>query len=241
MRYFLGMEVAKSRKGISVLQRKYIHDLLSKTCMLGCKPSDTPIDAGRKPENIGKSVEKERYRRLVGKLIYLSHTRPNIAFSVSVVSQHMHLPKQTHMEAVYKILRYMKGSSGKGLFFKKNERKEVEIFTDANWAGSTEDRRSITGYCSYIWGNLVTWRSKKQNVVAKSSAKAKFRAMAQEICEGLKGGNSHWQKRQERKQIQPPRSKGLRTKVGNGLVKTSANQWHERTRRSFTIPVVILS
>lgn len=79
MQYFLGMEIARSRKGISVSQRKYIHDLLFETGMLGYKPNDTPVDMGRRAEDTGKSVEKERYQRLVGKLIYLSHTRPDIA------------------------------------------------------------------------------------------------------------------------------------------------------------------
>ena len=97
----------------------------------------------------------------------------------------MQSPKEAHQETAFKILRYLKGSLGKGLLFKRSEQKEVVIFTDADWAGSTEDRRSTTGYCTFVWGNLVTWRSKKQNVVAKSSVEAEFRAIAQGICEGL--------------------------------------------------------
>ncbi|RVX02271.1 Retrovirus-related Pol polyprotein from transposon RE1 [Vitis vinifera] len=133
MRYFLGMEVAKLRKGISISQRKYVLDLLGETGMLGCKPSDTPIKARKRKENDGKIVDRERYQRLVGRLIYLSHTKPNITFVVSVVSQYMHSPKESHLEAVYKILRYLKGSPGKGLFFKKGDSKKVEIYTDADW------------------------------------------------------------------------------------------------------------
>ncbi|RVW46520.1 Retrovirus-related Pol polyprotein from transposon RE1 [Vitis vinifera] len=185
MRYFLGMEVARSRKGISISQRKYVLDLLTETGMLGCKPSDTPIKARNRMESDGKPVDREKYQRLVGRLIYLSHTRPDIAFAVSVVSQYMHSPKESHLEAVYKILRYLKGSPGRGLFFKKSDSKKVEIYTDADWAGAADDRRSTTGYCTYVWGNLVTWRSKKQSVVARSSAEAEFRAVAQGMCEGL--------------------------------------------------------
>ncbi|RVW17578.1 Retrovirus-related Pol polyprotein from transposon RE1 [Vitis vinifera] len=185
MRYFLGMEVARSRKGISISQRKYVLDLLTKTGMLGCKPSDTPIKARNRMESDGKPVDREKYQRLVGRLIYLSHTRPDIAFAVSVVSQYMHSPKESHLEAVYKILRYLKGSPGRGLFFKKSDSKKVEIYTDADWAGAADDRRSTTGYCTYVWGNLVTWRSKKQSVVTRSSAEAEFRAVAQGMCEGL--------------------------------------------------------
>ncbi|RVW67455.1 Retrovirus-related Pol polyprotein from transposon RE1 [Vitis vinifera] len=79
----------------------------------------------------------------------------------------------------------LKRARGRGLYFKKTSSREVEVFTDADWAGSLTDRRSTTGYCSYVWGNLVTWRSKKQSVVARSSAEAEFRAMAHGICEGM--------------------------------------------------------
>ncbi|RVW44140.1 Retrovirus-related Pol polyprotein from transposon RE1 [Vitis vinifera] len=144
-----------------------------------------PIKARKTMESDGKPVDRERYQRLVGRPIYLSHTRPDIAFAVSVVSQYMHSPKESHLEAVYKILRYLKGSPGRGLFFKKSDGKKVEIYTDADWAGSTDDRRSTTGYCNYVWGNLVTWGSKKQSVVARSSVEAKFKAIAQGMCEGL--------------------------------------------------------
>lgn len=186
MRYFLGMEVARSKNGIVVSQQKYILDLLKETGMSGCRPADTPMDPNAKLWEEGSvPVDTGRYQRLVGKLIYLSHTRPDIAFSVSVVSQFMHSPFEEHLEAVYRILRYLKGNPGKGLFFKKTSERNVSIFTDADWAGSVTDRRSTSGYCTYVWGNLVTWRSKKQGVVARSSAEAEFRAMAQGICEGL--------------------------------------------------------
>ncbi|RVW13652.1 Retrovirus-related Pol polyprotein from transposon TNT 1-94 [Vitis vinifera] len=152
LKYFLGMEIARSKKGIAVSQRKYVLDLLNETGMLGCKPAETPMDTTVKLEESDGSapVDKGRYQRLVGKLIYLSHTRPGIDFSVSV-----------------------------GLFFQRTTKKEIKIFSDADWAGSVTDRRSTSGYCSFVWGNLVTWRSKKQSVVARSNAEAEFRAMAQ--------------------------------------------------------------
>lgn len=89
------------------------------------------------------------------------------------------------MEAMIRILRYLKGTSGKGLFFKKNEAREIEVFTDADWAESISDRRSTSGYCTFVWGNLVTWRSKKQVVVARSSAEAELRSVAHGVCEAL--------------------------------------------------------
>ena len=158
-----------------VSQRKYILDLLQETGMLGCKPAETPMEPNLK---LGlcesKEVNKEQYQRLVGKLIYLAHTRPDIAFAVSVVSQFMHSPNERHLDAVYRILRYLKSTPSRGLFFKKGDNRMVEVYTDVDWAGFPMDKRSTFWYCTYIWGNLVTWRSKKQLVVARSSAEAKF-------------------------------------------------------------------
>jgi hypothetical protein len=106
-------------------------------------------------------TNKERYQRLVGKLIYLSHTRPDIAYAVSIVSQFMHCPSKDHMDAVIRILRYLKSSPGKGLMFSKNGHLKVEGYTDADWAGNISDRKSTSGYFMFVGGNLVTWRSKK--------------------------------------------------------------------------------
>lgn len=92
---------------------------------------------------------------------------------------------QNHLEVIYKILIYFQGSSYIGLFFKKNELKDLDIFIDANWAGLVEDMRPTIGYCTLVFGKLVSWRSKKQNVVVRSSAKVEFRAIAQRICETL--------------------------------------------------------
>lgn len=133
----------------------------------------------------GESVEKGMYRQLLGKLIYLSHTRPDIAYSVSVVSQFMHNPKDIHLQAVYHILQYLKGNPGSGILFKNGTSIEVEAYTDADYAGSISDRRSTSRYCTFLGGNLVTWRSKKQPVVARSSAEAEFRSMVHGVCELL--------------------------------------------------------
>ena len=162
-------------------------DLLKETGMLACKPANTPIDPNHKlgEENEDAIVNRETYQRLVGRLIYLSHTRLDIAYAGSVMSQFMHNPKEIHLQAAYRILRYLKGNPRRGILFKRNTGLVLEAYTDADYAGSIMDRRSTSGYCTFLGGNLVTWRSKKQNVVARSSAEAEFRAMAQGVCELL--------------------------------------------------------
>lgn len=118
--------------------------------------------------------------------MYLAHTRPDLAYALSVISQFMHNPGEQHMSAVMRILRYLKSAPGKGILFAKNENQQnVRVYTDADWAGSIDDRRSTSGYFTFVGGNLVTWRSKKQNVVARSSAEAEFRGMALGLCEAL--------------------------------------------------------
>jgi hypothetical protein len=186
LRYFLGIEVSRGAKGIYLSQRKYILDLLVETGMSGCCSSPTPIEQNlHLVKEGGSPVDKEQYQRLVGRLIYLSHTRPDIAFAVSLVSQYMHDPKKQHMEAVMRIIRYLKGCPGKGLLYKSNGSLQVDCYTDADWAGSLDDRRSTSGYCTFLGGNLITWRSKKQSVVARSTAEAELRAMAHGVCEVL--------------------------------------------------------
>nr|KYP49028.1 hypothetical protein KK1_029231 [Cajanus cajan] len=187
LKYFLGIEVAHSKKGIFISQQKYISDLLKETGKAACKPTSTPLEPNLKLGNAEDvAVDKEMYQRLVGRLIYLSHTRPDIAYAASSISQFMHSPKETHLQVAHRILRYLKGTLGRGILFKRNSNVKLEAYTNVDYAGSIVDRRSITGYCTFLGGNLVTWRTKKQGVVARSSAEAEFRAMAQGICELLR-------------------------------------------------------
>ncbi|XP_043697037.1 secreted RxLR effector protein 161-like [Telopea speciosissima] len=119
-----------------------------------------------------------QYQRLVGKLIYLTVTRPDISFVVGVVSQFMQNPKQVLWDAACRILRYLKSAPGKGLVYCRHGHTNVVGFFDADWAVSDGDRRSTTGYCTFFGGNLVNWKSKKQTTVARSSAEAEYKAMA---------------------------------------------------------------
>ncbi|XP_068304271.1 secreted RxLR effector protein 161-like [Pyrus communis] len=155
--------------------------------MLACKPVETPIVQNQHLAIYQDQVptNKERYQRLVGRLIYLSLTRLDIAYAVSVVSQSMHAPSEDHMAAVMRILSYLKGAPGRGLIFRKHGHMDVKGYTDADWVGNITDRRSTTGYFTFVAGNLVTWRNKKQNVVARSTTKAEYRGIAHGICELL--------------------------------------------------------
>ncbi|KAG7528122.1 GAG-pre-integrase domain [Arabidopsis thaliana x Arabidopsis arenosa] len=182
LKYFLGIEVCRSKEGLFLSQRKYTLDLLDEVGKLGAKPAKTPLEddykARRKGEHDNKPFEDPtKYRRLVGKLIYLTITRPDICFAVNVVSQQMQAPTQHHWNMVNRILKYLKGAPGQGIWMGCNKNTEIVGYCDADYAGDKNDRRSTTGYCTFIGGNLVTWRSKKQKVVSLSSAEAEYRAM----------------------------------------------------------------
>ncbi|CAA6654164.1 unnamed protein product [Spirodela intermedia] len=110
------------------------------------------------------SINCEMYQHLIGRLLYLTHTQLDISYAMSILNQFMHQLKECHLHAAYQVLHYLKGTPRKGVLFKQSEKVEVEMFTDADYAGSTIDQKSIFNHITFVGGNLVTWRSKKQNV-----------------------------------------------------------------------------
>ncbi|KAJ9553092.1 hypothetical protein OSB04_017137 [Centaurea solstitialis] len=227
LKYFLGIEVLRSKQGIFICQKKYILDLLAETGMIDCKPSDTPMVANQKlyMEEGAELADKGTYQRIVGKLIYLSHTRPDIAYAVGVVSQFMHQPQVTHMQAVWRIIRYLKGTSGHGVLFKSNGHLKTQVYTDADWAGDKGNRRSTSGYFTLVGGNLVTWRSKKQKVVALSSAEAEFRGISRGLAEVL------WIRKLLREVGFPPKETSRIMCDNEAAIKISENPvQHDRTK-----------
>lgn len=185
LKYFLGIEVSRTRKGICLSQRKYCLDILRDSGMIETKPCESPMVPNIKLKaDDGDSLENpEKYRRVVGKLNYLTITRPDIAFPVSVVSQFMSSPRTSHWDAVTHILKYLKGAPGHGILYQNHGHHVIEGFTDADYNGDPTNRRSTTRYCVFVGGNLVSWKSKKQNVVSRSSAEFEYKAMAQTTCE----------------------------------------------------------
>ncbi|KAJ0493281.1 putative RNA-directed DNA polymerase [Helianthus annuus] len=163
-------------------------DLLNEFGMSGCKPVSCPIEPNYVVTNLCKKEENNfvnvnEYQRLVGKLIYLSHTRPDIAYAVHFLSQYMHKPTMAHSQIVFKLLRYLKGAPGAGLMFKKGDRFELSAYADFDWAKCIDSRRSVTGFCIFLGNSLISWKSKKQSVVSRSSAEAEYRSMCAALCE----------------------------------------------------------
>jgi hypothetical protein len=134
LKYVLGIEVYRSKLDIFLSQRKYVLDLLAETCMLDGKHVDTSIVQNHCLAEYSDRVptNKERYQKLMGRLIYLSHTCPNIAYAVSLISQFMHKPSEIHMKTTLRVLRYLKSSSGRGILFKKSNHLNLIGYTDAN-------------------------------------------------------------------------------------------------------------
>ncbi|XP_071712679.1 secreted RxLR effector protein 161-like [Rutidosis leptorrhynchoides] len=130
-----------------------------------------------------KSVES--YRRLIGRLLYLSMTRPDISYSVQHLSQFVSAPTDVHFQAVVHLLRYLKGTISKGLFYPVQPVLKLAGFSDADWASCLMTRESITGYCIFLGHSLISWKTKKQVTVSISSTEAEYRSMDTTTCEHI--------------------------------------------------------
>ncbi|CAL0326485.1 unnamed protein product [Lupinus luteus] len=185
LKYFLGLEVAYSKQGITLCQRKYALDLLSDTNFLHSKPVSTPMvkHPHLQQQDSALFSDPELYRQLVGRLLYLTNTRPDLSFATQQLCQFMAAPTINHHKALTRILRYIKGTPGQGLFYPSNSVSQIKGYSDSDWATCPDTRKSIPGYCMFLGDSLVSWKCKKQNTVSRSSSEAEYRALALASCE----------------------------------------------------------
>ena len=187
IKYFLGLEVSRSDEGIFLSQRKYALEIIKETGMLGSKPVNFPME---QRHELGRDkspflTNPSRYRRLVGRLLYLLITRPDITFSVHALSQFMQAPREAHWEAALRVVRFLKSSPGQGVIFQSDTDLTLTAYCDSDWNSCPVSRRSLSAYFMLLGGSPVSWKTKKQDTVARSSAEAEYRSMRNALDEIL--------------------------------------------------------
>ncbi|KAG7532447.1 Reverse transcriptase RNA-dependent DNA polymerase [Arabidopsis thaliana x Arabidopsis arenosa] len=186
LKYFLGIEVARNPEGIFLSQRKYCLDVIEECGLSGSRPAETPLEQNHKLASSTSSLfsEPDKYRRLVGRLVYLTHTKPEISYAVNMLAQFMQKPLLDHWEAALRLVRYLKGCPGQGILLSSTSDLQLKAFSDSDHAGCPLTRRSLTGYLVKLGPSPVSWKTKKQDKVSRSSAEAEYRAMAM-TCQEL--------------------------------------------------------
>ena len=185
LHYFLGMHVQRSGDGLLLSQRQYMLDILDRAGMAECKPCSTPVDTNPKIAAAdGTPVsDPSDFRSLAGALQYLTFTRLDIAYAVQQVCLHMHDPREPHLAALKRILRYVRGTLHLGLLLRPSTSADLVVNNNTDWAGCPDTRKSTSGYVVFLGKNLVSWSSKRQNTVSRSSAEAEYRVVANGVAE----------------------------------------------------------
>ncbi|XP_052479636.1 secreted RxLR effector protein 161-like [Gossypium raimondii] len=176
MIYFLGMEVNQSNQGIFISQRAFALKILNRFCKLNCKTVTTLVAQWKKLTSSGNQerVDEKEYRSLVGCLLYLTTTRPDIMFDVSLLSRFMHYCDVVHFKVANRILRYVKGTLSYGIKFEKGKELKLTGYSNSDWDRSVDDMKSTSGYCFTLGSRVFYWSSKKQQTVAQSTAKTEY-------------------------------------------------------------------
>ncbi|GKD83727.1 uncharacterized mitochondrial protein-like protein, partial [Tanacetum coccineum] len=174
-----------NKTGLIMTQRKYTLELLQSAGLLNVKPSSIPFDPITKLNHDDGDLldDPSQYRTLVGKLLYLTITSPNISYATQTLSQFIQAPRTPHLKALIKVLGYLKSCPGQGLIFQTNTTLNLKAFCDNDWASCSFSRRSVTSYCIFLGSCLISWKSKKETVVSRSSTEAEYRALADVTCE----------------------------------------------------------
>jgi hypothetical protein len=184
LHHFLGMHVQRQGSGLFLSQRQYMLEILDRAGMAECKPSSTPVTVSPKLAADGPPVQDPSdYRSIAGALQWLTFMRPDIAYAVQQVCLYMHDPREPHLAALKRILRYARGTLDLGLLLQPSTNGDLTVYSDADWAGCPDTRRSTSGYAVFLGDNLVSWSSKRQNTVSRSSAEAEYRAVANGVAE----------------------------------------------------------
>ncbi|XP_024011200.1 uncharacterized protein LOC112086480 [Eutrema salsugineum] len=185
LHYFLGIQARFHSEGLFLSQQKYAEDLLAIAGMTDCSPMPTPlpIQLDRVPHQNELFSNPTYFRSLAGKLQYLTLTRPDIQFAVNYVCQKMHSPTISDFMLLKRILRYIKGTVTMGINFNKGTDCVMRVYSDSDWAGCKETRRSTGGFCTFLGNNIISWSSKKQPTVSKSSTEAEYRTMSEAASE----------------------------------------------------------
>jgi hypothetical protein len=176
LKYFLGFQVKQLQDGTFISQTKYIQDILNKFGMKGAKPIKTPLGTNGHLDldTGGKFVDHKVYRSMIGSLLYLCASRPDIMFFVCMCARFQADPKKVHLRAVIRIMRYLVYTPKFGLWCPKGSTFDLIGYSDADWAGCKIDRKSTSETCQFLGRSLVSWASKKQNSVALSTAEAEY-------------------------------------------------------------------
>ncbi|KAL4025974.1 hypothetical protein IC575_014380 [Cucumis melo] len=176
MSYFLGIEIKQGQGEVFICQKKYAKEILKKFKMDECKAVSTPMNQKEKlcKEDGADKVDEGYFRSLIGCLMYLTATRPDILNAVSILSRFMHCASELHLKAAKRVIRYVKGTSDFGVKFTRGKEFKLIGFSDSDWGGSIDDMRSTLGYCFTLSSGVFSWSSKKQEIVAQSTAEAEF-------------------------------------------------------------------